>query len=104
MSREPSAPSTGDEPALDAPPRSAAPFKALGFMLSSLGFAVAAGFPEQLAPLGIEPRDFALLRAIGAAEGLSHQPISHRLPLPPRRMASFLGALPERGLLPRRPP
>jgi DNA-binding MarR family transcriptional regulator len=103
MSGEPSAPSTGDEPALDAPPRSATPFKAVGFMLSTLGFAVAAGFREQLAPLGIEPRDFALLRGIGVAEGLSQQAISERLHIPASRMVSFLDALQERGLLERRP-
>lgn len=113
MAREPSVPSTAygggapalseaAEPVMSTPPPAVAPFKSVGFTLSTLGFAVAAGFREQLAPLDIEPRDFALLRAVGAAEGLSQQAIGERLHVPPSRMVAFVDALEERGLLERR--
>src|ERR1700745_1907190 len=102
MASEPSAPRAEEEQALDAPLPAAAPFKSVGFTLSTLGFAVAAGFREQLAPLDLEPRDFALLRAVGAAEGLSQQAIGAPLPIPASRMVAFIDSLQERGLLERR--
>jgi DNA-binding MarR family transcriptional regulator len=112
MTGQPSAPSAGSGsdvkapvPGADAriPAGAPAPFSSsVGFMLSTLGFAVAQGFSETLAPLGIEPRDFALLRAVGAAEGLSQQAIGERLRIPASRMVAFVDALEERGLLERR--
>ena len=95
--------SEGEEPALIAPPGPAAPYKSVGFTLSTLGFAVSSGFQAKLAPLEILPRDFALLRAVGAAEGQSQQAIGERLRLPASRMVAFLDSLEERGLLERRP-
>lgn len=91
-----------EENLLGAPPAAGAPFRSVGFTLSSLGFAVAAEFRERLAPLGIEPRDFALMRAVGAAEGLTQQAIGERLRIPPSRMVAFVDSLEERGLLERR--
>ena len=99
----PAPPAEGDEPSLSAPPGPAAPYKSVGFTLSTLGFAVASGFHAKLAPLGIEPRDFALLRAVGAAEGQSQQAIGERLRIPASRMVAFIDSLEERGLLERRP-
>jgi DNA-binding MarR family transcriptional regulator len=78
------------------------PFQGVGFNLSTLGFAVSAGFAERLAPLGLEPRDFGLLRAIGAAEGESQHAIAVRLQIPASRMVAFLDSLERRGLLERR--
>ncbi len=83
-------------------PQAGVPFRSVGFTLSTLGFAVAQGFSETLAPLGIEPRDFALLRAVGAAEGSSQQAVGERLGIPPSRMVGFVDALEERELLERR--
>ncbi len=79
-----------------------APFRGLGFMLSTLGYAVAAGFAKRLAPLGLEPRDFALMRAIGDDEGASQQAIAERLGIPASRMVAFIDALEERELVERR--
>jgi DNA-binding MarR family transcriptional regulator len=79
------------------------PFQAVGFALSTLGFAVAARFRERLEPLALEPRDFALLRAVAAGEGLSQQALGEQLRIPPSRMVAFIDALQERGLLERRP-
>jgi DNA-binding MarR family transcriptional regulator len=92
----------GGETSLSRPPAAAAPFRSVGFTLSTLGFAVAHGFRETLAPLGIEPRDFALLRAVGAGEGHSQQAIGERLGIPASRMVAFIDSLEERGLLERR--
>jgi DNA-binding MarR family transcriptional regulator len=81
---------------------SSPPFQAVGFITSSVGYAVAKRFRATLAPLGLEPREFALLRAVGAAEGQSQQAIGERLQIPPSRMVAFVDALEERSLLERR--
>ncbi|HEY2767673.1 MAG TPA: MarR family winged helix-turn-helix transcriptional regulator [Solirubrobacteraceae bacterium] len=78
-------------------------FRAVGFMLSSLGHAVAATFSARLAPLGLEPREFALLRSVGSREGASQQATGERLGIPPSRMVALVDTLEERGLLQRRP-
>jgi DNA-binding MarR family transcriptional regulator len=71
-------------------------------MVSSVGHAVARRFRETLAPLELEPREFALLRAVAAAEGQSQQAIGERLQIPPSRMVAFVDALEGRSLLERR--
>jgi DNA-binding MarR family transcriptional regulator len=78
------------------------PLRAVGFTVSSIGFAVARRFHETLAPLDLEPREFALLRAVSAAEGLSQQAAAERMRVPPSRMVAFVDALEARGLLERR--
>jgi DNA-binding MarR family transcriptional regulator len=83
-------------------PESAAPFQSVGFTLSTTGYALSRRFRELLAPLELEPREFALLRAVGASEGQSQQAIGERLQIPPSRMVAFVDALEARGLLERR--
>jgi len=78
------------------------PFRSVGFTLSSTGYAVGRRFRETLAPLELEPREFALLRAVGAAEGESQQAIGERLQIPASRMVAFVDALENRSLLERR--
>ena len=79
------------------------PFQAVvGFAVSSIGFAVAKRFRDILAPLELEPREFALLRGVAAAEGQSQQAIGERLGIPPSRMVAFVDALEQRALLERR--
>jgi DNA-binding MarR family transcriptional regulator len=75
-------------------------FRAVGFMLSSLGHAVAATFSARLAPL---PREFGLMRCLATREGASQQAIGERLGVPPSRMVALVDALETRGLLERRP-
>jgi DNA-binding MarR family transcriptional regulator len=87
-----------DVPELDA----GAPFLSVGFTLSSIGYAVSRRFHQTLAPLELEPREFALLRAVGGSEGQSQQAIGERLQIPPSRMVAFIDGLQERGLLERR--
>jgi DNA-binding MarR family transcriptional regulator len=79
------------------------PFRAVGFLLSSLGHAVAAQFSARLAPLELEPRQFALLRRVGSHEGGSQQAIGERLGIPPSRMVALVDELEARKLLERRP-
>ena len=49
------------------------PFRSVGFTVSSIGHAVARRFGKILMPLELEPREFALLRAVAATEGQSQQ-------------------------------
>ncbi len=84
------------------PPSPGVAFRVVGFTLSSIGYAVARRFRETLAPLELEPREFALLRAVSAAEGQSQQAIGERLRIPPSRMVAFVDALEARSLLERR--
>lgn len=77
------------------------PFHSVGFNLSSIGYAVSRRFRETLAPLDLEPREFALLRAVAAAEGQSQQALGDKLLIPASRMVAFVDALEARGLLER---
>jgi DNA-binding MarR family transcriptional regulator len=78
-------------------------FRAIGFLLSSLGHAVAAQFSARLAPLELEPRQFALLRRVALHEGGSQQAMGERLGIPPSRMVALVDELEARELLQRRP-
>jgi DNA-binding MarR family transcriptional regulator len=84
------------------PPDAAPPFHSIGFTISTTGYAVSRRFHEVLEPLELEPREFALLRAVGVAEGLSQQAIGERLQIPASRMVAFIDALEARDLLERR--
>lgn len=80
----------------------ATPFRSVGFKISSLGFEISRRFRELLAPLELEPREFALLRAVAADEGRSQQATGGRLKIAPSRMVGFVDQLEARGLLERR--
>jgi DNA-binding MarR family transcriptional regulator len=80
----------------------AVPFSGVAFMLSAIGYAVAKRFRQILAPLELEPREFALLRAVAHAEGQSQQAIAESLQIPPSRMVAFVDALEQRSLIERR--
>ena len=96
---------TGARPNVTSAPQSveSAPFESVGFTVSSIGHAVSRRFKETVAPLGLEPRAFALLRAVSADEGASQQAIGERQEIPPSRMVALVDALEERELLERRP-
>ncbi len=85
------------EDALSTPP-----FRAVGFLLSSLGYATSRGFHRKLAPLGLDPRGFSVLRAVGFNEGQSQQALATALAIPASRMVAILDALEAKGLLERR--
>ena len=96
---------TAARPNVTAAPQrvESAPFESVGFTVSSIGHAVSRRFKETVAPLGLEPRAFALLRAVAADEGASQQAIGERQEIPPSRMVALVDALEERALLERRP-
>jgi DNA-binding MarR family transcriptional regulator len=83
-------------------PGSNPPFRAVGFLLSSLGYAVSRGFHRELAPLELDPRGFAVLRSVGFSEGQTQQALAVALAIPASRMVAILDALERRGLLERR--
>ena len=85
-----------------ATPDSVAAFHSVGFTVSTIGYAVSRAFHRILEPLELEPREFALLRAVDANEGQSQQAIGERLQIPSSRMVAFVDALEARGLIERR--
>jgi DNA-binding MarR family transcriptional regulator len=90
----------GSSIGVDAVPEQA--FRSVGFTISTTGYAIARRFRELLAPLGLEPRDFAMLRTVGTSEGVSQQAIAERMGVAPSRMVAIVDALEQRGLLKRR--
>ncbi len=92
-------------PPRGTPPRDAddAPFTgSVGFLLSQLGYLTSRGFRQLLAPLGLEPRQFAMLRHISLDEGRSQHALGEALHIPPSRMVALVDDLEGRGLLERR--
>jgi DNA-binding MarR family transcriptional regulator len=76
--------------------------QSVGFTVSSLGFAIAQRFTETLAPVGLEPKEFALMRAVSSAEGRTQQALAGSLEIPASRMVALVDTLEERGLIERR--
>jgi DNA-binding MarR family transcriptional regulator len=86
------------------PPRKANPAAdSVGFMLSTLGYAISRRFHRVLEPLELHPREFAVLRAVRGNEGQSQQALAERLRIPPSRMVAIVDELESRGLIERRP-
>jgi DNA-binding MarR family transcriptional regulator len=85
-----------------APPGVERPFRSVGFTISTTGYAIARRFRELLAPLGLEPREFALLRTVATSEGVTQQAIGERMGVAPSRMVAFVDSLEQRGLVERR--
>ena len=77
--------------------------QSVGFTLSQLGFATSRRFGQIVATLGLEPRHFALLRAVRVADGQSQQAIAERLRIPASTMVSLIDYLEGQGLLERQP-
>ncbi len=74
-----------------------------GFLLASVGFATMASFRAALEPYGVQPRQFATMRALGEREGQSQRALSEALHIPPSRLVALLDDLEEQGLVERRP-
>lgn len=74
----------------------------VGFTLSQLGFATSGGFGQIVGTLGLEPRHYALLRAVRTAAGQSQQALADRLQIPPSTMVSLVDHLEHQGWLERR--
>jgi len=85
-----------EEPEADRAPRS------VGFLISQLGFLSSRRFHAALERLGIDPRDFLLMRFVAASDGQSQQALADRLGVPPSRMVALVDHLEDAGLVERR--
>ena len=74
----------------------------LAFLLSQLGFVASRRFHQSIAPLGIEPRHFLVLRYVVQEEGRSQQALGELLNIPASRMVAVVDHLEERGWVERR--
>ena len=91
-----------DDLRIEPPVAEQAP-RSVGFLISQLGFFSSRGFTEALAPLGIGPREFLLMRFVDASEGRSQQAIAERVGIPASRMVALVDHLEEAGFVERRP-
>lgn len=74
----------------------------VGFTLSQLGLETARQFGQVVARFGIEPRHFAVLRAVQTAPDQSQQGIGDGLGIPASTMVTIVDQLEEKGLVERR--
>jgi DNA-binding MarR family transcriptional regulator len=89
---------------MEMPPRKSNPrIDSVGFMLSTVGYAISRRFHRALEPLELHPREFVVLRAVKASEGQSQQTLAERLHIPPSRMVGIVDELESRRLVERRP-
>ena len=73
----------------------------VAFLVSKIGHDVARRLAEGLAPLGIEPRHFGMLRALADTQGQTQRAIGQALDIPPNRMVVLVDELEERDLVKR---
>ena len=92
-----------DEELRVEPPVAERPPRSVGFLISQLGFLSSRGFMEALEPVGIDPREFLLLRFVAASKGQSQQALAERLAVPASRMVALVDRLEDAGLVERRP-
>ena len=71
----------------------------LAFLLSQLGFHVAAGFGRRLAPHHLLPAHAGILRIIDHERGISQQKLARTLGIFPSRLVLVLDDLEQRGLI-----
>lgn len=74
----------------------------VGFTLSQLGFETSRRFAGLVGTLGLEPRHFALMRAVQHEEGQSQQAVAEQLAIPPSTMVALVDALEQNGMVERR--
>ena len=91
-----------DELRVEPPEPGTAP-RSVGFLISQLGFVSSKAFMEALRPVGIDPREFLLMRFVAASEGQSQQALAERLSVPASRMVALVDHLEDAGFLERRP-
>jgi DNA-binding MarR family transcriptional regulator len=86
----------------DADPPPVPLYEHPAFLLGQLGFHVTNRFTELLAPLGISPRHFGMLRMLGANDGQSQQQLCEVLRIHRNVMVGLVDELERRGLVERR--
>jgi DNA-binding MarR family transcriptional regulator len=77
--------------------------QSVGFLLSQLGYETARRFGELMREIGLEPRQFALMRAIRQLEGQSQNAVGEFLRIPRSSLVAVIDDLEGRGLAVRRP-
>jgi DNA-binding MarR family transcriptional regulator len=77
--------------------------QSVGFLLSQLGFEVAHRFGGLMREVELEPRHFAVMRAISMAQGRSQNEVGETLHIPASSMVAVVDHLEERSLIERRP-
>ena len=75
---------------------------AVAFLVAQVGGLAASRFAERLQPLGMDPPQAGLLRAIAEAPGRSQQALSAQLGLLPSRLVTLVDELETEGLVERR--
>src|SRR3954470_23373674 len=94
-------------PGRSTPNRPRSPFPVdgppLGFLLAAVGFGTAHRFRSVIAPTGMDPREFGVLRQVALDEGVSQQACGHALKVAPSQMVALVDSLESKGLLERRP-
>jgi DNA-binding MarR family transcriptional regulator len=89
----------------DHPPGDPGPDRAppsVAFLLSRLGYQVQRDIASRLRPLGLEPRQFGLLRMLAQADGGSQRALGEILEISPNRMVALVDDLERKGLVQRR--
>jgi len=76
--------------------------QATGFLLSSLGFETSRRFGGLMSEVGLEPRHFAVLRAIEAMEGSAQNVVGDRLRIPGSSMVAIVDHLEQLHVVERR--
>jgi DNA-binding MarR family transcriptional regulator len=68
------------------------------FLLSQLGAHVSSDFQRRLAPIGADPRTYAVLVALASSDGQSQRELSERLGIHRNAMVMVIDGLEQRGL------
>ena len=79
------------------------PEQSLGLLVARVGHLAGRGLQRRLHPLGLEPRQYRLMRSLGAEGGRSQQAVARELRIPASRMVGLVDDLETRGLLERFP-
>jgi DNA-binding MarR family transcriptional regulator len=87
----------------DRPPGIAELDQRIPFLLSQLGAYLADDFQRRLAPIGVDPRTYAVLLALAASDGQSQRELSARLGIHRNVMVTVVDTLESRGLVKRLP-
>lgn len=75
----------------------------VAFLLSRLGYDASREMGQALAELGLELRQFGLLRLLASAHGGSQRALGEMLDITPNRMVALVDGLESKGLIERRP-
>ena len=77
--------------------------QATGFLLSQLGFEISRRFGALMSEVGLEPRHFAVLRAIEAMEGSAQNAVGDCIRVPASSMVAIVDQLEQLQVVERRP-